>query len=182
MNARPITAATCPPHLHRSTMDKLPIEVAYYVPPNFVYMREGTDELYLSSADLCYQGAATPQEVLGSVAIMRTAVIDDETDDLVTGFVADLRFIESVNSFDKATTGDPPEEPEKFNAWVSSKRYEIPIASVAFKGLGDREVATTGDSRFARAVLHLVALADALEKEIADKRQNRRPINEPRVQ
>lgn len=160
MTAKSIEAAVLPAHLSRSTVANLGVESPRYVPPDYILLNRETGQLYLRGGDLCLQNTQDTSKLLGRVGIMNASIIDAETNDVTTGYVADLRFIDTADGFSEATSAEEPSNPERREAWEAAKQQEIPIAAVTYEGLGTGEVVVSGDVRFAKAALHLAGLAD----------------------
>lgn len=137
-------------------------------------MREKTGELFLYDDSQFPKSSKNPKKLMGSVGIMKAAVIDSEANDLVTGYVADLRHIKSADDFEEAADEDAPDDQEEFSYWQEEREHEVPIAAVAFWGVDGKETVTQGDERFANAAIHLAHLSDKLEKELAKKEAERR--------
>lgn len=178
MSAKPIEAVVLPAYLNRNTPMNLFEESPRYVSPDFIYINEVTNGLFLYGDDRYPKISKDPKALLGTVGIMRVAVVDPETDGLVNGFVADLRFIESADRFEDAAPDEAPDDQEDFNEWQQDKLHEIPIAAVAYKGLEEGETAVSGDSRFASAVMHLARLADELDKKLHAEHEEKKKLKE----
>ena len=174
MKPQPIKPATLPPHLNRNTVANLPEESPRYICPDDVSMRETTGELFLYDDNQFSKSSKNPKKLIGSVGIMKAAIVDPETNDLMTGYVADLRHIKSADDFEDAAEEDAPDDQEEFSYWQEEREHEVPIAAVAFWGVDGKETVTQGDGRFANAAIHLATLSDKLEKKLAKEEAERR--------
>lgn len=171
MNTKPVEAVKLPPHLARTTIAnaRTHIDTPHYISPESICLREETGELYLRGGDQCPQGTQHVNKSLGYVGVMSANITDAATGKFVSGFVADLRHVNSANGFSEATCSESPSHPERREAWEADRQHEIPIAAVATEGLGEGEVIVCGDKRFAEAVLHLVALSSSSEEWLASR-------------
>ena len=111
-----------------------------------------------------------PTTLLGKVGLMKVAIMTPVDKTLITGYVADLRFLPSTDDFDVAPPAEPPSYQEEFDMWQEDTNDMIPVAAIAFKGIeSTTDIETAGDERFCRAVLHLASLADELDAELKQK-------------
>ncbi len=171
MTSPDISPAKLPFHLMPNTVSNLPIESPRYVDPEYVYLREETGELFLSAGEILDITTRNPNVIMGKVALMKVALPAADGGTLLTGYVADLRFLASSDDFDVAPPAEAPDDQEEFSMWAEDTKNLIPIAAIAFTGIEkSTDVDTEGDERFAGAVLHLAKLADELEADL--KRTN----------
>ncbi len=178
MPRREISPAILPVHLEPRTIGNLPIESPRFVDPDFIYLRDATNELFVYKSDQFERGSDRPARLLGKVGIMKALVTDNsdkQQPTSVTGYVADLRFITSGDDFMTAPSLEMPADQEDMSSWEEDLRESIPLAAIIFHEDGPkRETTTTGDTRFISAVLHLAKLADELEAENRARQSSRK--------
>lgn len=169
MEPKPITPATLPPYLSRNTASHLPVESPRFIQPNLIYVRSESGALFINTTDKYYPITINPDTLQDRVGIMSTCITDPETEELVAGFVADLRWIDSDEDMSQAADVEAPADQEFFGGWKNKREQEIPIAALTYRAVGTYESLVSGDVRFAKAAIHLAYLADWFEAERINK-------------
>ena len=173
MTTPKITPAKLPFHLMPRTVGNIEVETPRYVNPSQVFLREDTGELFLYTDMPLDTATRNPSTLMGRVGIMKAIATDPElpnTQPLLMGYVADLRFISSTNKFKSAPPAERPDNDRDANIWFEDMKTLTPIAAIAFRHDHEsKEISTTGDTRFAQTAIHLASLADELDKKL--KRQ-----------
>ena len=170
MTSPDISPTKLPYHLMPNTVQNLPVESPRYVDPEYVYLRQDTGELFLDAREVLDASTKNPTTLLGKVGLMKVAIMTPVDKTLITGYVADLRFLPSTDDFDVAPPAEPPSDQEEFDMWQEDTNDMIPVAAIAFKGIeSTTDIETAGDERFYRAVLHLASLADELDAKLKQK-------------
>ena len=88
----------------------MPVESPRYAEPEYVYLRQDTGELFLESREVFDASTKNPTTILGKVGIMKVTITTPRDKALITGYVADLRFLPSTDDFDVAQPAEPPSD------------------------------------------------------------------------
>lgn len=168
MNSRDIKPVILPTFLQRDLIKNVSVEEVHFLPQNEVFMREETGELFLHKEGELDKTTRRPKDVFGRVGIMLATIVDEETNHLLSGFVADLRFIENANEFSYASEADAPDDQEEFSNWQQMQRDELPIAAITVWDVDKEFPFVVGDQRFGAAALYLAEVADKIDDDIAE--------------
>ena len=168
--ASEINPVKLPDFLMTPTIGTMPVEEPHYPSPNYIYVRHDTGELFLGSDDELPKKSDRPKKLVGSVAVMRAAIIDSDNT-LLSGYVADMRNIKSASKFESAPDAEVPDDNEEAQSWREFMKYMEPIAAIVYSDKSmDVGMHTRGDERFAKAALHLASLTDAMATKIKEKK------------
>ena len=169
----PIKPASIPHELRRDTIGTMPVEEPIVVRPSYVLIRNETGELFLYDTERIDPDASDPKVLLGKVAVMRVALV---TEDVLNGYVIDLRHIKSYGSLDDASESEMPTDQEEANVWLELRQHEIPVAAAVLNDVLHQgpEPRVVGDERFAKAALHLAKLVDDIAAKIANEAEKQK--------
>lgn len=131
-----------PEHLTSLTIEKLPLEVPYYVSPGeqdefeeLVLFVTDDRHLKMSKSHALKPSDASPSSPVGLVPVMRVPVIDAERQTVSEAYVADLRFIENHQLVDTKGVLAGMDDQEEFMAWLATIEDSVDFA--AFIALED---------------------------------------------
>lgn len=167
MKPRDINPTVLPSFLQRDLIKNVKVEDVQFLEQDEVLMCEDTGELFLSKETELDDETRRPKQVFGRVGVMLATIVDKETNELLSGFVADFRYIENANEFSYAADAEAPDDQEERNKWEDQRRDEVPIAAIAVWDADREESLVVGDQRFGEAVLYLADEADKVDREIA---------------
>jgi hypothetical protein len=158
-----ITAAKLPNFLAPLTVGNMPTETPFYVTPDLLYLRNESNELFLDRTEEIADDAEAPEVLLGRVGLMSATIFDPETEQPITGYIADIRFADP-RGFHPALPAEAPNDNEAAELYYKLIPYFIPLAAFAYTDnrVEEYETKTAGDVRFAQAALHLASLSDRL--------------------
>lgn len=172
-----IQPAILPDFLQPKTIGNMPYDTPHHLRSAYLSLRDGTGELFVDTRDMLPK--ATRKAKLGEVALMRVAIT--EGDELKSGYVADIRRAK-VSGFYDAPSAERPDDQELLDQWLKDYNAAMPVAAIAYKDKHvEGGIATTGDTRFAAAAVHLAQLADAIEnteKSKAKAKSNKKKSSE----
>lgn len=125
-----------PEHLTKLTIEKLPFEEPFFIPPGdrddyedgAIFVTEDRI-LRMSKSFAVSPEAAHPVSPVGLVGVMRIPRFDAESQTVSEVFIADLRFIEDHQLVDAGGIALDASDQEEFMAWVDTINDSVSFAA-----------------------------------------------------